>query len=314
MLQFCVLGNKAGGVPLLSRHPAAAALMVPFGGEVILFDCAEGTQLQLMRAKISRGAIQKIFITHLHVDHLLGLAGLIPTYSTERRSGELTVYGPEGVAKWLQISLEVMDVKVRFPLTIRELPATFTGTIVETERYTITAMPLEHRIPSFGYRWEEKPVRNVDMAKVRALGIRDGKLIGKIKREGYIEFEGRRITLEEISHPPKPPRSFVYCGDTRPCENAVQLAQGATVLLHEATFAEEHRDKAREYYHSTAAEAAAVAKAAGVHRLYLTHISARYKRFRTLLKEARAVFPATFIAYELRREPIVRPRQLSITE
>ena len=311
MLQFCVLGNKAGGVPLLTRHPSATALLVPFGGEVLLFDCAEGTQLQLMRAKISRGAIQKIFITHLHVDHLLGLAGLLPTYSTERRSKELKVYGPKGLAEWLHVSLDTMDVRLRYPLTIVELPPDFQGVVDETEHYQITALPLEHRVPCFGYRWEEKPRRNVDMRKVRALGITEGKIIGEIKRRGSIEYQGRQITLEDISHPPKPPRVFVYCGDTRPCDNAVQLAMNATVLLHEATFANEHQQKAAEYFHSTAAEAAGVAKAAGVNKLFLIHISARYKRLRTLLKEARVVFPRTFVAKELQRELILRPRRVA---
>lgn len=305
MVEFCVLGNKAGGPPLISRNPSATALILSRRREVLLFDCAEGTQVQLLRAKIPRSTISKIFISHLHIDHVLGLIGLLATYSTERRKSELIVYGPAGLEQWISVSLHSMDLHLRFPLTIVELEQDFSGCIWESEYYRVFAAPLEHRIPSFGFRWEEIVVPNIDIQKVRELGIPEGKLIGQLKREGKIVLEeGKSVTLEQVSFPPKPPRSFVYCCDTRPCPSAISLASGATVLLHEATYTNEHQQKAIEYYHSTAAEAAMVAKEAGVEKLYLTHISIRYKRFQTILREAREIFPEAEIARQLLRIPI----------
>lgn len=302
-MKFCVLGNKAGGSPLLSRNHSATVLLLP--GETLLFDCGEGTQKRLLEAKISRSSIDRIFISHLHVDHVLGLLALLATFSSDKRTRPLYLTGPRGLQEFLDCSFRTMDVYLRYDLDIRELDTHFSGRVAETECYTVQAQMLAHRIDSFGYRFEEKAHVNVDMEKARRCGLTEGRVIGRLKHEGRVQLEdGRVVTLEEVQALPKKTRSFVYCGDTEYSHRTVSLARKAGVLLHEATFDSSLGRKAGEWGHATAADAARVAKEAGVERLYLTHISARYSEFDLLLAEARAIFPDTYIAGELEQEEL----------
>lgn len=302
-MKFCVLGNKAGGSPLLTRNHSATVLLLP--GEVILFDCGEGTQKRLLEAKISRSSIDRIFISHLHVDHVLGLIALLATFSSDKRTRPVYLTGPEGLRELLDCSFRAMDVFLRYDLEVRELATHFSGRVVETDTYTVEAQMLAHRINSFGYRFNEKTHVNIDMDKARRCGLEEGAMIGHLKRNGQVQLgNGTVVTLADVAAPPQKVCSFVYCGDTEYSPRTVALARGAGVLLHEATFDASLGLKAGEWGHSTSSDAARVAKEAGVDKLYLTHISSRYTDFSLLLKEARAIFPATFIAEELQQEEV----------
>ncbi|MCU0424923.1 MAG: ribonuclease Z [Candidatus Kapabacteria bacterium] len=297
-MKFCVLGTKAGGAPLTSKHTSATALIL--GSETVLFDCSEGTQIQLLRSKISRPSINHIFISHLHGDHILGLLPLLTTMNGDRRTAPLHIYAPSGLEAFVRLGMSIMDALPLFPIHVHTLRTDETGEIATVKGHRISTRLLEHRIDSFGFRVEEPPHRNIDIEKVRAFGIEEGAIIGQIKREGSTTLaDGRVIHFADIAQPERPPKVFVYCGDTRKCAATVFLAKDASVLLHEATFRDDMSDKAVERFHATSTQAAEVAREADVERLFLTHISVRYKSGLPILREARKVFPASFLAKEL---------------
>jgi ribonuclease Z len=305
-MKFCVLGTKAGGVPLIKKHASATAFVLG-AGEVLLFDCAENTQVQLLRAGLSWAHINHIFISHLHGDHILGLPPLLTTMNGDRRTKPLHIYAPKGLEVYIRLGFRISDVVLGFELHFHILEEHFAGELTQIQGCQITAQMLEHRITSFGFRIEELPHVNVDAEKIRAVGLNEneGWRVGEIKREGRtILADGRIITLEEIAAPPRTPRSFVYCGDTRVCEATVELARDASVMLHEATFDASMTEKARERFHCTSRQAAEQAIRADVKRLFITHVSVRYKSVLPLLHEARRVFPNTFAAKELRWEAV----------
>ncbi len=298
-MKFSVLGTKAGGAPLTNKQSAATALML--GSEVILFDCAEGTQIQLLHAKISRGHLNHIFISHLHGDHILGLPTLLTTMGADRRTAPLHIYAPTGLKEYLDLGLTIMDAVPSFEIIYHELGHGMKGALLSTTSFRVTTQMLEHRIDSFGFRVEELPHTNISIEKAHALGVTDGAMIGRIKREGTVILpnDGRTVHFADIAAPQHKPRSFVYAGDTRKCAATIELAHRASVLVHEATFRADMNDKATERFHSTSEQAAEVALEAGVERLFLSHISVRYKSGLPLLREARKIFPQTFLAKEL---------------
>jgi ribonuclease Z len=310
-MKFCVLGTKAGGVPLVKKNCSATALLLP--SETLLFDCGENTQVQLLRAGISRTSIHRIFLSHLHSDHVLGLVGLLSTMAGEGRSKRLHIYAPanEGhtIEEIIVLSCKLMGIALTFPIEFHLLGAPVIESLVETPHYTLSARMLEHRLTSYGFRVEEIPRINIDINKARALGLEPSAMLGIIKQQGRIQFDdgngnNRVVTLAEIATPPRKPRSFVYCGDTRVCDAVVELARNADVMLHEATFGDELLDKAAERYHATASQAASQAKRANVGKLYLTHFSVRYTSLTQLSRQARKIFPNTAIARELGMESI----------
>lgn len=305
-MKFCVLGNKAGGTPTLERNHSATALLLE--GETLLFDCGEGTQRRLLEAKISRSSMSHICISHLHVDHVLGVLALLATFSSDKRTRPLVVVGPRGIREFVTSTLQAMDVWVSYQLDIREMETGYSGRVVETKDYSIEAQMLEHRIDSFGFRVQEKVAANISMDRATALGLHEGAAIGELKRTGRIVLEnGATVELADVLAPPKKAHSFVYCGDTAFSERTIALACNADVLLHEATFTSEFAHKAATWGHATAADAARVAREAGVGKLFLTHISTRYSTFAPLLAEARALFPESYIAEELHRENVASP-------
>jgi ribonuclease Z len=305
--KFCVLGTKAGGAPLIKKHSSATALLLP--AETFLFDCGEYTQVQMLRAGVSRVGIQHLFLSHLHGDHVLGLIGLLSTMAGEGRSAPLHIYAPtnagHSVEEWISLSVKLMDITLTFPIHYHVLPVGFSGEILRTKNAVVTAQMLEHRITSFGFRVEEIPRANIDLEKARDFGIEPSPMLGEIKRVGFVRLADEQIVyLDDIAAPPHKPRSFVYCGDTCVCDATVELAQNADVMLHEATFSDEMLDKAAERFHCTASQAASQAQLAGVGCLYLTHFSVRYKSLVSLLREARRIFPNTRLARECRVELI----------
>ena len=262
----------------------------------MLFDCGEGTQRQMMRYGISF-ALNDILVTHWHHDHFLGLLGLVRTLALQGRTDPLTVWGPKGGARVLRSVDALGPDRLTFELNVRELAA---GETIERTDYAITPYAVQHRgATAFGYALVEHERRgrfNPDLA--RELGIPEGPLWGRIhKGEDITLPDGRVVASSTLVGPTRPARTVVYSGDTRPCDATVDAARGADLLVHEATFGDEEAARAADTGHSTAREAADVAARAGVRRLILTHVSARYSRdTSTLEQEARSVFRATSVA------------------
>ncbi|HEU4631599.1 MAG TPA: ribonuclease Z [Gemmatimonadaceae bacterium] len=286
--------GTAASRPTVERNVAALAVLRE--GDAFLFDCGEGTQRQMMRYGVTFN-VDDIFFTHFHADHFLGIVGLARTMGLQGRTAPLRLWGPRGAQRVLRRVEGFGGERLGFPLEITELAP---GESVERAGYRIVPYAVEHR-GAAAVGWvlaEEDRLGRFDPEMARALGIPEGPLWGRLHRGETVTLpDGRTIEPSRLVGPPRPGRTLVYTGDTRPCAATIEVARGADVLVHEATFADEESARAAETGHSTAAEAAAVAAAAGVERLVLTHLSARYSRdVSELEREARARFPATVVA------------------
>jgi ribonuclease Z len=258
----------------------------------MLFDCGEGTQRQLLRSSIGLVDLENIFVTHFHADHYLGLPGMLKTFSLRMRETPLTVYGPAGLRD-LYNALGKVFGRLTYPVELVELRA---GDVLTRDGYDLCAFPVHHGVPALGYALveSERPGR-FDEAAADALGVPFGPERGALQRgEAVTLADGRAVQPEQLVGPARPGRTVVYTGDTSPADAVAMLFSGADVLIHEATFLDEDRDRAAETGHSTALQAAEVARAAGVSLLALTHVSPRYFGA-DLLREAREVFPATIL-------------------
>lgn len=277
----------------MSRNVSSLALKRE--GRLFLLDCGEGTQRQMMRYGVGF-SLGDILITHLHSDHYLGLPGLLRTMSLQGREEALRIWAPCGAGETLRALRDLGGDRLAFDARVHELRA---GEAVEGEGFRVAAFATEHTRRSLGYALieDDRPGR-FDVAAARELGVPEGPLFGRLHRGESVDLEdGRRVRPAELVGPPRPGRKVVYTGDTRPCPETVRISRGADLLVHEATFTEEERGRARDTGHSTAADAARVARKAGVRRLALTHVSARYaERPAQLLEEARAVFPGAELA------------------
>lgn len=287
------LGTSAAR-PTVERNVSSLALLRE--GEAFLFDCGEGTQRQMMRYGITFN-LDDIFFTHFHTDHLIGVVGLLRTMSLQGRTEPLRLWGPTGADRMLRRAESLGSERLAFGLEIRELTA---GDAIPRKEYLIHAFALDHRgPPSIGYVIAEHERRGRFNPQLAAeLGIPEGPLWGRIhKGESVTLPDGRVIEPSVLVGQTRPGRRVVITGDTRPCAATIVAAQGADLLVHESTFGDEEAERAVETGHSTAREAAQVAKMAGVRQLVLTHVSARYTRDTSELEqEARSVFPDTRIA------------------
>jgi len=292
--------GTSSGKPTIKRN--VSALAVAREAEWLLFDCGEGAQTQIARAGLSPNRLAAVFITHLHGDHFNGLPGLLSTMGLDRRTRELTLAGPPGVREYLNTLERLRVIFITYPLDLKELTAAADlKAVLETADYTVTARPLDHRLFALGYRVDERPRPgrfNVELA--RELGVPEGPLWGRLQSGDDVTLDdGRTILSVDIMGPPRPGKSVAYCLDTRPCAASIELARGVDLLIHEATYTEELAAEAREYGHSTAAQAARTARDAGARRLLITHFSTRYPDPAVLLEEARAIFPETILAEDL---------------
>ncbi len=291
MIRVTFLGTAAAR-PTVGRN--VSALMVQREGDQWLFDCGEGTQRQMMRYGTGFG-IRGIFITHLHADHFLGIIGLLRTLALQDRTEPLSIWGPSGSSPILHSAIYLGQGRLPYPVEILELEA---GDRVCQEEYDVVALPVRHGTPAVGYMLEEhlRPGR-FDVDRARALGVPEGPLFGKLHRGETVEGKAGPVRPEDVVGPARPGRTVVYSGDTRPCSGIREAAVGTELLVHDATFADEELDRARFTHHSTAREAAEIARKAGARRLALTHISARYSQNPTPLEEeARTVFPDAMVA------------------
>lgn len=299
------LGTGAGLPSKLRNVTSIALKLLEERGAVWLFDAGEATQHQILHTSIKPRRIEKIFITHLHGDHLYGLPGLLSSRSFQGGDTEVTVYGPEGIEEYIKMSLSISQTFVKYPLKIVEIVE---GILFEDEQILVETRLLEHGIPSYGFRIVEKDKTGTLLVdKLIAEGIQPGPIFKKIKnRETVILDDGRIIEPDEFLGPAQKGRIVTILGDTRYCQNAVYLAQHADLLVHEATFSKGDERLAFDYFHSTTNQAAKIAKQANVKQLYLSHISARYDRtaWKDLVKEARGIFPNTDIAEDFKEIPI----------
>ena len=288
-LDLVFLGT-AGSMPTAQRAPAA--LLVRRGGERLLFDCAEGTQRQLLRSSVGLLELREVFVTHFHADHVLGLPGMFKTFALRGRDLPLDVYGPRGLVDLLG-SLKRVVGKLTYELRLLELEA---GDVLERDGYRLATFAVAHGVSALGWSLIEatRPGR-FDVEAADALGVPDGPARGVLQRgEPVVLPDGRTATPDEVLGPPRPGRKLVITGDTAPADSVVEAAWGAEVLVTEATFSDEERERAQETMHQTAAQAADIARRSNVGLLALTHLSSRYFG-PEIVREAREIFAETVV-------------------
>lgn len=287
-----VLLGTSSAVPTLTRGLSCTALIRD--GDVFLFDCGEGTQLQLMRSGVKRSRIHSIFIGHLHGDHLYGIAGLLSTLHLDGRETPLNVFGPEGLRVFLNAAFRTSDLQFSFKLTVREFPRGYKGRVLEEEEFYVDSLPLDHSIFCLGWRFQEKPKPGIfNLERAQELEIPRGPLYGKLQHGENVKLDdGRVITPDMVLGDARQGKSVVYCLDTQFSERSIQLADKCTALIHETTFGPDAVDMARERKHSTMEDAARVAKEAGAESLIATHFSSRYdgRQLAEIRDAARGVF------------------------
>jgi ribonuclease Z len=285
-----VFVGTSGSMPTAQRAPTA--LLVRRGGERLLFDCAEGTQRQLLRSTVGLVELPEVFLTHYHADHYLGLPGMLKTFAVRGRTLPITIYGPPGLHE-LFVALRRIFGRLTYRYELVELRP---GDVLDRGDYRLVTFPVAHGVSSVGYALVEgeRPGR-FDVEAADALGLPVGPERGALQHGDPVTLpDGRTITPDAVVGPPRPGRTIVIAGDTGPAPEVVDAAHGAEVLVHEATFLEEERDRAAETLHSTAAGAAEIARAAEVGLLVLTHISNRYFG-PEVAREAREIFPSTVV-------------------
>ena len=283
MLKVMFIGTSSAR-PTASRNTSAIAIQRE--GDLFLFDCGEGTQRQMMRYGVGF-TVKEIFLTHMHADHYLGTVGLLRTLSLQGRAEPLGIFTPPGADDLLREAVGLELEELSFPVEVGPLEP---GESIRHSDYAITAYPVNHTGGAVGYAVseDERPGRFFP-EQARELGVPEGPLFGRLQRgESARLDDGREVIPDQVMGPSRPGRTVVYSGDTRPCEATVDIARGCDLLIHEATFSEEEVDRAQRTGHSTAKQAAEIAKRAGVRRLALTHLSARYsERPHVLEREAK---------------------------
>ena len=286
--------GTAGSVPTPKR--SLPAILVKRKGEQLLFDCGEGVQRQMVMAGASFHKTTKVFITHMHGDHVLGLPGLMQTMALHGREKPLEVYGPPEIKRFIECTRETVQFGLTFPIEIHQICEA--GVVCETQEYFVQAVWANHVTPSLAYALMEKPrPGKFHPDKAKALGVPEGPLWGQLQRGKAVRLsDGRMVKPEEVLGPPRSGRKIVYTGDTRPFEGLAEFAAGADLLIHDATLDDGLADKAFEDGHSTPSQAAETAKKAKVKKLVLTHISARYEDVSVLLEQARKIFENTIVA------------------
>ena len=293
MQLYVIFLGTGGSWPTVKRNVSSIA--VKRGGEIILFDCGEGTQRQIQRSGLSYMQIKSIFISHFHGDHFLGLPGLIQTMQLNDRKDPLLIYGPKGMSRLVETIKNLGYFKPAYEIRGVDVDE---GDKVRFEGYEVRPFRVNHNVPTLGFVLEEdeRPGR-FNKEKALELGVPEGPLFGKLQRGESVELrDGRVITPDMVLGPPRPGRKIVYSGDTRPTNKVVEYAKNADLLIHDSTFLSDLEDVALEYAHSTARQAAEIAKKANVKRLVLTHISPRYMRDDDLEREAKEVFEDSIVA------------------
>ena len=286
--------GTSGSVPTLKRSLPSVVVQCP--RQLWMFDCGENTQRQMMQAKVSFHKKLKVFLTHLHGDHVLGLPGVLQTMALMDRKEPVAVYGPPGIKDFLVCTKETLNFGLTFPVEISEILSE--GTILDGEDYTLTAIKSNHSVDSYAYAFVEKPrPGKFYPKKAQALRVPKGELWSKLQSGEEITLpNGRVVKPCEVMGPPRAGRKIVYTGDTRPFEAFAKFAADADLVIHDSTFDDSLAEKAAVDGHSTPSQAAQEAKAANAKQLVLIHISARYPDANLLLEQAKKVFPNSLLA------------------
>ena len=292
-MEITFLGTSSAVHTYTRNHPG---IILKAFGEVMLFDCGESTQKQLIYAKISPMKISKIFISHYHGDHILGLPGLLQSLNFRGREKPLKIYGPNGIENVKNAIYSLGFCKIDFPIEFIEIR---NGTVVETKEYTIKSQKVKHNVTNLAYSIEEKKKPRFLKEKAIELGIPEGPLFGKLHNGQEVEVNGHIIQPKQVLGNPRKGVKITYSGDTRPCEEMIEFAKNSNLLIHESTYTSEDQDKAIENFHSTSQEAAKIAKYSNSKKLILTHISTRYTDTDKLLKEAKEFFENVEVATDL---------------
>jgi ribonuclease Z len=283
--------GTAGSTPTKERNLPCVAL--EYDGNTFLFDCGEGTQRQLMVHSVNPHKIKAIFITHMHGDHVIGVAGLVRTLALNKRSEKLEIYVPEGEQSKLKPLIE-LDKAIRgYEISIIPVKS---GSILKGKGFTINAFKLNHSIPTYGYAFIENDKHHFIKEKCVKLGIK-GTMYSKLQKAGKIKIGKKNVLLKDVTTLENG-RKIVYVADTRPTQNTITISKNATLLIHEATYTSEFIELAKQRFHSTSMESAKIAKTAKVKNLIIFHMSARYKDESLILKEAKKVFSNTKVAYD----------------
>lgn len=287
------------GSALPTMHHNNAAQVVEVDGHLYLIDCGEGTQVWLRRSKLAFSRIAAIFITHIHGDHVFGLIGLISSFNLLDRDKPLHIFAPKELEEFLNLQIKLFCRDMGYEVIFHAVDTTRKQVIFEDEKVTVKSLPLNHRMPCSGFIFSEKQKlphikrEMIDFYKVPNYKINDIK-----HGLDFVAEDGEVVPYTRLTTPAKKPRTYAYCSDTKYIPELYKQLEEVDVLYHEATYANDRQDQAAKYYHSTAEEAAKVARDADVERLYIGHYSQRYNDEDILLKEAKAVFPETYLTNE----------------
>jgi ribonuclease Z len=286
--------GTSGSVPTLKRSLPCVVVQCP--RDQWMFDCGEGAQRQMMQAKVSFHRKMKVFITHLHGDHVLGLPGVLQTMALMDRKEPVQIYGPAGIKDFLVCTKETLNFGLTFPVEINEILGE--GVVCDQEEYSVVAIRSNHAVESYAYAFVEKPrPGKFYPKKALALGVAEGELWSRLQGGEEITLpDGRVVKPSDVMGPNRAGRKIVYTGDTKPFDTFAKFAEGADMVIHDCTFDDSLVEKAALDGHSTPSQAAGQAKAAGAKRLVLSHISARYSNAGLLLEQAKKVFADTMLA------------------
>ncbi|MCK4328124.1 MAG: ribonuclease Z [Candidatus Diapherotrites archaeon] len=297
MAEVVFLGTSCG-IPMPDRnHPG---IHFQYNEHRFLFDCGENTQRQLAIAKLSPMKISRVFITHFHGDHYFGLIGFIQSNYWRERTEPLYIYGPKGIKTLVEDVMRLVEQgKKTFELVVEEVKE---GVVVDEPEFTVSAFPTKHSRPGFGYVFQEKERLHADEKKLRKIGLNPGPLYGDLKAGKTVEWKGKKLKPADYVTREKGIK-FVYTGDTEMCDSTIKAAEGADLLVHDSTFAQDASDRARDATHSTARDAGEVARQANVRQLVLTHFSTRYKEeeLDKLLQDAKKEFDNVIVAKDFMR-------------
>jgi ribonuclease Z len=294
-MEIITLGTSCM-LPTKERNPSA--MFMKFHGQGLLFDCGEGTQRQLKFAKIKITDVDKMFISHLHGDHVLGIPGFLQTLSSSEYTKKLIIYGPKGMKEFMSNLFKTFIFENTLDMEIIEIEKD--GLLVDSKKYQIEAYKLEHSILTYGYRFIEKNTRKMNMAFIESKKIPFGPLLGKLQRGEDIEFKGEKITVQQATILVKG-RKIGIVNDTVMCKGAYKIAENVNVLISECAYDSTLIEKAEKYKHMTAKQVAQLASQCNVEKLILTHFSCRYKTIEPILEEAKDIFENTICAYDLMR-------------
>jgi ribonuclease Z len=303
-LQFevTILGSN-GAIPAFNRHPTSQ--VVSYNGSNYLIDCGEGTQLQMSKYSVKRGKLDHIFISHLHGDHYFGLIGLLTSFNLNYRTTDLHLYGPHGLDEIMNVHFKYAETKLKYAIVYHELKADEPRIIYENRYFSVETIILKHRLPTTGFLFKEKqPLRRIITEKIAEYKIPQTRIFEIKHGEDFVTEQGITIANTELTREPNLPRSYAYCSDTIYLEEIVPQLKGVDLLYHESTFIDEHADRAAETFHSTARQAATIAKKADVQKLLLGHFSARYEDLSIILDESRRVFANSHLAIEGETFPV----------